>query len=271
MNDFLTRYGPWALITGASAGIGQAFALELAARGLNIVAVARRQHLLDRLKIEIDTRHRVEVRTLALDLTAPRAVETIDHGTRDIDVGLVIPAAGMAVAGEFIASTPETDDTMARLNMHIPLQLTRLFADRIIARQRSGGVLLVSSLFAYQGVPYFAHYTATKAYILLLGESLNVELKKHNIDVTVLSPGLTATDMPANLPLDFSKLPLPYQSAATVAKAGLRALGRKASVVSGLTNKFFAWQNRLTPRKLPIWLFGFLIKRAFKYQQDPSR
>ena len=211
MKDFQNKYGPWALVTGANAGIGKAIAHELAARKLNIVAVARRQHLLDALKDELEERYGVEVRTLAMDLTEPDAVDKIDRATQDLVIGLVVPAAGMAIADEFTTTTLERNTLIARLNMIVPMQLVHVFANKMAQRQR-GGVLFISSLFAYQGIPYVANYAATKAYIITLGEALHVELKKHGVDVSVLSPGLTDTDMPANMPLNFSKLPMFYQS-----------------------------------------------------------
>lgn len=223
MNDFQSRYGPWALVTGASAGIGKAIAHELAARKLNIVAVARRQNLLKALKDELEGRYRIDVHTMALDLTEPGAVEKIARAAEDMEIGLVVPAAGMAIAGEFTAAAPERNAAMAQLNMVVPMQLVQRFAGRMAERGR-GGVLLVSSLFAYQGIPYLANYAATKAYLLTLGEALHVELGRQGIDVSVLSPGLTDTDMPAGLPLDFSKLPMLYQSPQEVARTGVRAL-----------------------------------------------
>lgn len=271
MNNFQRKYGPWALVTGANAGIGKAIAHELAARKLNIVAVARRQHLLDALKSELEELHKITVLTLALDLTEPSALGAIDGATRGLDIGLVVPAAGMAVVGEFTTTPPKHNAAMACLNMIAPMQLVQHFASEMVRRRR-GGVLLVSSLFGYQGIPYVANYAATKAYILVLGEALRVELGKHGIDVCVLSPGLTDTEMPANLPLEFSKLPMPYQSPQKVARTGIKALGRKPTVVSGWINKFYAWQNRLVPRSFPVALFGFLIKRAFKplHRQHPE-
>lgn len=265
MSDFQRKYGPWALVTGASAGIGKAIAHELAARKLNIVAVARRQHLLDALKEELKEKHGVEVRPLSIDLTEPDAVNKIDRATQDLVIGLIVPAAGVAIAEEYITTTLERNIHTVHLNMVAPMQLVHVFANKM-AKRKCGGVLLVSSLFAYQGIPYVANYAATKAYILTLGEALYVELKKHGIDVSVLSPGLTDTDMPANMPLNFSKLPMFYQSPQKVAKIGVKALGRKPTVVSGFINKFYAWQNRLIPRSMPVSLFGFLIKRAFKPQ-----
>jgi short-subunit dehydrogenase len=263
MNDFQTKYGPWALVTGANAGIGKAIAHELAARKLNIVAVARRRHLLEALKEELEKQYGVRVYPLAIDLTEPEVVEKLGRATENKVIGLIVPAAGMADAGEFTTTAPERNTAMARLNMIAPMQLVQLFANKMVKRRR-GGVLFVSSLFGYQGIPYMANYAATKAYILAFGEALYVELGKHGVDVSVLSPGLTDTDMPANLPLDFSKLPMFYQSPQEVAKTGIKALGRKPTVVSGWVNKFYAWQNRLVPRSLPTSLFGFLIKRAFK-------
>src|SRR3989344_8420020 len=100
MSDFQKKYGPWALITGANAGIGRAIANELAARKLNIVAVARRQRFLDSLKEELEEKHGVEVCTLSIDLTEPDAIDKIDRATQDLVIGLIVPAAGGAVAEE---------------------------------------------------------------------------------------------------------------------------------------------------------------------------
>lgn len=130
-------------------------------------------------------------------------------------------------------------------------------------------MIFVSSLFAYQGVPYVAHYAATKAYLLSLGEALHVELKPCGVDVLVLSPGLTTTEMTANMPVDFSKLPMVPQMPEQVARVGLRALGRKATVVSGIMNKMMAWENRLLPRATPVSLLGFLLGRAIKDDARP--
>ena len=263
MSDFARKFGPWAVVTGASSGIGRAIARELAARHLNIVAIARRATLLADVKRDLEATYDVAVEPLPLDLTAPDAIARIIRATQDKEIGLVVPAAGATSAGAFVDSAPQHNAMIAHLNMIAPMELVRAFSGDMVKRRR-GGVLLVSSLFGYQGVPYFAHYAATKAYILVFGEALSHELGKHRIAVTVLSPGLTNTDMPASLPVDFSKLPMPYQSAEQVAKAGVRALGRRTSVVPGFINKFFAWQNRIVPRRTPVWLFGTLIQRALR-------
>ncbi len=269
MADFREKYGPWAIVTGASAGIGRAMATELAARGLNIIAIARRQTLLDTLQQELSENYGVEVRTIRADLTDPESISKIELLTSDLEIGLVVPNAGMELSGAFIHTSLEDNENMLKLNITAPMQMAKVFGAKMAARGH-GGMLFISSLFSYQGIPHVASYAATKAYILSLGEALHVEMKTSGVDVTVLSPGLTSTDMPANMPLDFAKIPVFSQSPEQVARTGIRALGRKATVVSGLLNKFYAWENRLLPRHFPVALFGFLIGRAFKRDHHGS-
>ncbi len=270
MAEFTEKYGPWALVTGANAGIGKAIANELASRGINIIGVARRQVLLDQLQEELEEDYGVEVRTIRADLTDPDSISKIELLTSDLDIGLVVPNAGIELSGAFIDSTLAANEHLLRLNVVAPMQLAKMFGAKLAARGR-GGILFVSSLFAYQGIPWVANYAATKAYILSLGEALHVEMKPHGVDVTVLSPGLTDTDMPANMPVNFSKIPIFKQHPEQVARIGIKALGRKATVVPGLLNKFYAWENRLLPRSFPVALFGFLIRHAFRKDTGATR
>ena len=269
MADFKEKYGRWAIVTGANAGIGKAIATELAARGLNIVAVARRQALLDTLQHELSRNHGVEVRTISADLTDPERISKIELVTSDLEIGLVVPNAGVELSGSFIHSSLEANEHMLQLNITAPMQMAKVFGAKM-ARRGHGGILFISSLFGYQGIPHVANYAATKAYILSLGEALHVEMKAHGVDVTVLSPGLTATDMMTNMPIDFARMPVFSQTPAQVARTGIKALGRKATVVSGLLNKLYAWENRLLPRHFPVALFGFLIRRAFRKECHSS-
>ena len=263
MNNFQKKYGPWALVTGASSGIGKELAHELASRNLNLVIVARRQELLDTLKEALARKYGVEVRSVAVDLTTPMAFSIIEEATADIEIGLLVPNAGMAMAGEFIESDLEDNIAMIQLNVLAPLQLAHEFGRKMALREH-GGILFTSGVLAYQAIPMMANYAATKAYVLLLAEALHNEFKPRGVDVTVLSPGLTATDMPVHLPIDFSKLPMWALSPKRVARTGVNALGQKSTVVAGFISKFYAWQNRLVPRVLPVMLFGFLMRRASK-------
>jgi len=265
MKNLKQQYGSWALITGASSGIGRAMSEQVAQQGMNIVAVARNQANLDALKDSLETRFGIKVRTISADLSLPEASHELDKQTTDLDIGLLIPNAGIENNGAFIDNPIAAEQKMLTLNTTSPMILTHLFGQRFKQRsstKKRSGILLTASLFGYQGVPFVSNYSATKAYILSLGEALNVELKPLGIDVTVLSPGLTDTAMPGNMAIDFTKMPITLHKPEVVARVGLNALGKKATVVPGFINKFYAWENRLIPRSWPVKLFGFLIKRA---------
>lgn len=118
------------------------------------------------------------------------------------------------------------------------------------------------SLLGYQGVPVLANYAASKAYVLSLGEALHVEMKPFGVDVLVLSPGLTDTAMPTQMPVDMREMPMTKLSPVRVVRVALAALGRKASVVPGFVNTFFAFENRFVPRIWPVKLFGWLMGKA---------
>lgn len=263
-------YGPWAVITGATAGIGREFARQVAAKKIHIVAVARRQPQLDALAEELTARYGVQVKTVSADLRHPSAIDTIVAATEGLEIGLAILNAGAEVTGPFIQGHASEHADLMQLNAVAPMLLAHRYGRQMAAR-RSGGILFVSSLFAYQGVPYVANYAATKAYLLTLGEALHVELKPFGVDVLVLSPGLTKTEMTANMPIDFSKLPLSPQRPDQVARVGLQALGKKPTVVSGFLNKLLAWENRLLPRAAPVELLGFLLGRAVTSRADSAR
>jgi len=269
MKNFKQKYGPWALVTGASSGIGKSISEQLAQQGLNLVAVARNQSNLETLKSDLEAKYGIQVETIAQDLSKPEASSVIAEQTADTDIGLLIANAGIENDGPFINNDAQDESHLLALNIVSPMQMSHAFAKRFAERGK-GGILFVSSLFGYQGVPYVANYSASKAYILSLGEALNVELKPQGIDVTVLSPGLTNTPMIDNMPVDFNKMPITSHSPDLVARVGLNALGKKATVVPGLINKIYAWENRFIPRSWPVKLFGFLIKRARKEAKRPA-
>lgn len=268
MNNFAEKYGPWALVTGASSGIGKEMATQLAAKGLNVVIVARRQNLLDSLKTKLMAEYKVEVLALQADFYQKNAAKHIEEITSELDIGLVIPNAGAEMVGEFVDADVNENTALVQLNTVVPMQIANLFGPRLKKRGR-GGMLFVSSLFGYQGIPYVANYAATKAYILGLGEALNVELGKYGVDVSVLSPGLTSTEMPSNMPINFKKIPMFSMKTSRAVRIGLNALGNKATVVPGLLNKIYAWENRFIPRTWPVSLFGFLIRRALTHDRKP--
>ncbi len=262
MKSFVKKYGNWALVTGASKGIGHEIAQQLAAGGMNIVLVARQTDLLEQAAKDLERMHGVDTRVMAEDLTQPDAVSRIEMAVDDLDIGVLVPNAGIEINGEFIYTDSVKQHEQINVNVLAPTQMAHHFGKRMADRGK-GAILFVSSLFAYQGIPYFSSYAASKSYILILGESLHVELKQHGVDVTVLSPGLTKTDMTAKIPIRWSRLPMIPHTPGKVARVGLKSIGKKPSVVPGLLNKIYAWENRFMTRIMPTKLFGFLIRKAF--------
>jgi len=263
MKDLTKHYDGWALVTGATSGIGEAFAQQLAQQGFNLVLISRSEKTLTNAKKKLEQQHVVQIRTLTIDLSLPDAIEQIIQKTNDIEVGLVIPNAGVENTGELVENDLVAETRLIHLNMTLPMQLSHHFGQKMKQRKQ-GGILLISSLFGYQPVPFVANYSASKAYVLSLGQALHVEMKKYDVDVAVLSPGLTRTTMSASMPIDFSKLPLSAQHPQQVAKLGLSILGTQASVVSGIFNKLLAWENRFMPSLFSTKLMGFLVSRGMK-------
>lgn len=261
MRNLVKKYGQWALITGGSAGIGLEFANQFASLGMNLVLVARRADMLAKAAEGLSQKYDVEVETIARDLTDDGAVEDIHEELTGKDIGLVVMNAGFEATGHFTKVPLERHATLEKLNIDVPMRMSRLFGEDMVANRR-GGMIFLSSLFGYQGVPLVANYAASKAYILTLGEALNVELKPFNVDVLVLSPGLTETEMSAQMPINFDKVPMLASKPAQVVHSAINALGKKATVVPGVTNKIYAWENRLIPRSWPVKLFGFLLNNA---------
>lgn len=261
------KYGDFALITGASSGIGMEFAEQLAQNSLNLVLVARREHLLNQLAEKLKKQYGIKVISIALDLTKDEAMEVLISETKDIKIGLLIPNAGAEVHGDFVDNDFTAELSVAKLNVLIPMQLAHVFGKKM-AKRKKGGIIFVSSTFGHQAVPYFANYAATKAYILTIGQALNYELKQSGVDVTVLSPGLTKTEMVNGMrDMDFGKMPMVEMKVTPVVKKALNALGRKQTVIPGARNRFMDVMGKFTtPRWLLTNMFGFLVARALVKQ-----
>jgi short-subunit dehydrogenase len=190
---FAEQYGPWALIAGGSEGVGESFAEKLAARGVNVVLVARKPEPLEALAGRIRADFAVDVRTLALDLTAEGMLESIRTVTDDIDVGLLIYNAGsVSQFSPFLDDSLHGGLRMVRLGVVAPTMLAHHFGARMRAHKR-GGMIFVGSMAGYAGAPDEVVYSAGKAYSRMLAEGLWYELKPDNIHVLGLILGLTRT------------------------------------------------------------------------------
>ena len=249
--SFASQYGPWAVVAGASEGLGAAFAQALAARGVNLLLLARRAELLESVAAKL--RATVEVRTEVCDLARPDLPATLEALTAPLDIGLAIYNAAYAPVGELHVRPLSDLLQVIDVNVRGPLIFARTLAPRMAARGR-GGIVLMSSLAGFQGAPRLAAYAASKAFNIVLGESLWRELKPHGVDVVVSCAGAVRTpgyataakgDAPGTL------------DASIVAEQTLTALGRGPHIVPGATNKLARFvMGRLLPRRTAIGIMA---------------
>lgn len=260
--DFLSRYGPWALVTGASSGLGEQFAHALARRGMNLALTARREDRLQRLAADLRHGRRIETRVLAQDLAQPDAAAQLARNLGGLDLGLVVNNAGFGWQGSFLEQAPEQISQMVRLNCEAPALLARMLLPRMAARGH-GGMVMVASTAAFQGVPGMSVYGATKGFDLLLGEALAQELRRAGISVITVSPGHTATEFHAAAGVPGSVAGKPAQPE-DVVKETLERLGRSQSFVHGRLNRFLIFAQRLASRRLTVAVTGRLIRSRMR-------
>ena len=190
---FAAKYGPWALVAGASDGVGSAFAEGLAERGLNVVLLSRRQAVLDDVAAGIAERTGVQTRTLAVDLAAPDASAAIADATADLEIGFLVYCAGADPNFEpFLANPIDTAEAMVQRNCVVPMQLSHHFATGMVERGR-GGIVIFGSGAGLAGGPNMVAYAATKAFDMVFAEALWAELHDRGVDVLGLILGKTDT------------------------------------------------------------------------------
>jgi short-subunit dehydrogenase len=247
----VNRHGPAALIVGASDGIGAAFAEELAARGSDLVLVARRQSALDAAAERLRAAYHVRVRTLAADASTTEGIAAIT-GIQE-DVGLLVCNAALAPIAPFLELTLEQLDAMIDLNCRSAAHLAHAFGTRLVKRGH-GGIVLLSSMASNQGSALVAHYAATKAYLRVLAEGLWAELRPHGVDVLASCPGPVRTPTFERSGARRARLvPAPMDSR-DVARETLAALGRRPVVIPGRWNRLAATGAALLPRRRAVTL-----------------
>jgi len=256
--------GKWALITGASSGFGVDYAHILAKLGMNLIITARRTEKLGQLKSEIIKKYPVQVIVESLDLALPDAPLKLSRSLkeREIDTEVLINNAGYGIYGEFIHAKWQETQKMLQVDIMALTQLTKIFSDEMVERG-SGHILLVASIASYQPTPTYATYGAAKSYVLNFGEALNFELKNKGVNVSVLSPGITATEF---LKVSGQKATI-YQrlmmmQSYPVALIGVNSMFKGVpSVVPGLLNKLTICFSKLIPRKIQTHLVYITMKQ----------
>jgi len=251
------RYGEWALVTGASSGIGAEFARAFAREGVSCVLSARREERLRELAAELEKRHPVATRVVAADLAAADGVDRLAAAIADLDVAILVNNAGFGHAGRFDRADPRRLREMVQVNCAAPVLLTSKILPRMLERGR-GAVIITGSVAGRQPLPLHGVYSATKAFDLLFGEALSVEVRDRGVDVLVLEPGSTETEFQQVA----GEIGHPGESAAEVVDVALDALGRQPSVVSGWWNWLRAnAASRLAPRSLVAYAARDVIAR----------
>lgn len=266
--DLAARYGGWALVTGASSGIGAAYVEALAERRFPVVLVARRADKMQELAAAVRSRHGVETLVVAADLAEPAAVGAIADAVGDREIGFLVNNAGFGYSGRFADRDADDDVRMVQVNCTAVVAMTHRFLPAMLARRR-GAVVIVASIAGYQPTPWFAVYGATKAFDLMLAESLWSELRGTGVDVIALSPGRTRTEFSIRAHFD---RPPDGADPRSVVEASLGRLGRAPSVVPGVGNKFTAFLHRLVPRAFAAETTGrVLAKELLRTTPDALR
>ena len=250
MKEFSQRYGPWALITGASSGIGREFARQLAGRGLNVILVARRADRLAALAGELAA-DGVNARVVPVDLCDDDFLAVIRRATDGLEIGLVVNSAGFSLTGPFLDMNTGDLTRMLNLNTRAPAMLAREFGPAMRDRGR-GGMIFLSSVTGFAATPQWSLYAATKAFNLLLGEGLAAELRAAGVDVMALAPGTTRTEFLDVAGID-DRMGMDVDA---VVRHALQRLGKSDVVVPGWFYRGGIFAMRFLPRSVNRAVFG---------------
>lgn len=252
------KFGPWAIVTGASSGIGKGFAQRLAADGLNLVLVARRVSLLEEIGKSLSREFGIAYRTIEADLGQERAIKKIAEATDDLDIGLLVSNAGTGKPGKFLSFNYEVQKYFVQLNALSHFNLTHYFGERM-AKRKKGGVLITGAMGATEGVPYMASMAAAKGFLLSLGKSLHYEFKEFGMNITVLITTPTDTPIVPLLGFDKETMPMKPITVEQCVSEALMALSKnRISVMPGLK---FRIASALVPESVSRKMTGDLMKK----------
>lgn len=261
-NRLKTKYGPWAVVTGASSGIGLELTERLAEAGLNLVINSRRLTQLEIIGQSLKAKYGISIRVVASDMSAQEGIKELIDATQDLNVGLFIASAGYGTSGLFTESDLADEVAMLRVNCEAVLSLTHHYG-KLLAANKRGGIILLSSLVGFQGVPYSANYAATKAYVQSLAEALQVELKPYGVDVLAAAPGPVKSGFGERANMEMGLALTPSQIGIPI----LKALGRQSTVLPGLLTKFLVGSLRTVPRWGKVRIMKIVMGGMTKHQR----
>lgn len=256
------KYGEWALVTGATSGIGLELATRLAGCGFNLVINARSKNNLQNIAAKLQNEFNVQVKPIAADLSVPDSVQQLIEEVNNLNIGLFVASAGFGTSGQFIKADIEEELKLVRVNCEAVLALTYHFS-RYFARQQRGGIILLSSLVAFQGVPNAANYAASKAYIQSLAEGLDRELKPLGVDVLAAAPGPVQSGFGTRANMQMGNAAKPEEIGVPI----LKALGKSSVVVPGVLSKLLTYSLKTLPRTYKVRVMELVMKGFTKHQQ----
>ncbi len=261
--------GKWALVTGASSGIGVELAKQLAAGGTHVVLTARRKDRLEELARNLQQSHGIRTEVIAADLARPEGPEQIYEFTKEkgIEIELLVNNAGFGQLGELTAVETQRLLDMVQVNCMAVVHLTRLYLAEMVVRRR-GDVLILASTASFQAVPYISTYAATKAFDLLFAEGLAEEMKPYGIRVCALCPGSTQSEFHVVAGQASFAAKHAQETAEKVARTGLQALAEgKSYVISGVGNYLGAQSQRMVPRRMVTRIAA----KMFRPEKSPEK
>lgn len=257
-----TKYGEWAVVTGASSGIGLELVLQLADVGFNLVINSRYLDKLREVEKQLKANAKIEIKIVASDVSETEGIDKIIQASQGLNIGLLVVSAGYGTSGTFIDGSLHSEINMLRVNCESLLALTHYFSQQFV-KQKRGGIILMSSMVAFQGTPFAANYAATKAYVQTLAEGLAVELKPYNVDVLAAAPGPVESGFSQRANMKMSMSMTPEQVGVPI----LKALGRKTTVLPGFLTKFLVYSLRTVPRWGKVKIMKIVMGEMTEHQR----
>ena len=257
-----SKYGEWAIITGASSGIGLELATQLATSGFNLVINSRHLDKLQEVEKQLKSLSKIEIKIVASDVSESDGIDKIIQASQGLNIGLLVVSAGYGTSGLFTDGSLHSEINMLKVNCEALLSITHYYSQQFV-QQKRGGIILMSSMVAFQGTPYSANYAATKAYVQTLAEALAVELKPFGIDVLAAAPGPVESGFSQRANMKMSMSLTPSQVGVPI----LKALGRKTTVLPGFLTKLLVYSLRTVPRWCKVKIMAKVMGGMTEHQR----